>query len=117
YYSAYGIQVSLWGDTKEIIYCESLITLGNSTAKNAQEENPATSKPNENAHPQSSSPPANTKPTASTPPSSEGTPENQNKTEDNTDNWLVNTFLTVGIVTTCIAIYIATLMLKRRRSK
>ncbi|MEM2098693.1 MAG: hypothetical protein QXU99_02960 [Candidatus Bathyarchaeia archaeon] len=114
YYSAYGIQVSLWGDTKEIIYCESLITLGNSTAKNAQEENP-TAMPSNMHQPEPSSLPENN-PINPTAPTTTPTPDTNLMTEGNT-NPAMNTYLIAGITAIGIAVAAAAVTFKKRKGK
>lgn len=43
-YSDYGIQVGIWGDTKQVVYCQSLTTLGDSpSTSTAQSANNASS--------------------------------------------------------------------------
>ena len=82
YYGAYGIQVGLWGDTKEVFYCESLITLGNSGGESPTTA-PSNSPPTDATPAQPSNPAETTPNNPATSPSPEVCPtiSEQAKTE------------------------------------
>ncbi len=45
YNGYYGIQIAIWGDTQQILYCQSLGTLGGSDPATVQPNSPASSQP------------------------------------------------------------------------
>jgi hypothetical protein len=114
YYNAYGIQVGIWGDTKEVFYCESLITLGSSSAGNPTAA-PSNLQP-DNTQPVPSPTPAETNPVNPTAPATTPTPDTQLTTEGDTSP-PVNTYLIAGTAAIGIAVAAAAVTLKKRKSK
>ena len=113
YYNAYGIQVCIWGDTKEVFYCESLITLGSSSAGNPTA---TSSNLQPSGTPPAPSSPAENSPINPTAPATTSTPDTNLLTEGDT-NPAVNTYLIAVIAAIGIAVAVAAVTLKKRKSK
>ncbi len=113
YYNAYGIQVGIRGDTKEIAYCESLVTLGGAA------QNPTTTTPQPTGDPATVSPEDGSSPTEHEPttPPAETTPSPDNQTQQKGNPPPTFAYLLLAATATLVTVAATAVILKKRRSK
>jgi hypothetical protein len=113
YYGAYGIQIGIWGDTKEVFYCKSLSNLGDygtGSSATSDPNNPSTFSPGVTSGSSGNS-------LADSGTQNTG-PQANNQSMENDNNSSFNIYL-IAIVVIGIAVSVAAIGIgiKKRRSK